>query len=235
MKFFYRYNYYDGSLLNGGVANINATLGPNGIGLHLRGGHIIPTQEASNNTVFSRKKPFGLIVALDNLGTAKGELFYDDGDSIDSIQYSKFFLSNFTFNQKKLKMNIFQNNYLEMSNLKLDVIRILGFNVAKDQNLNFKLTVSNSLRSNLINISNLIMNEHGEIKLINLNLKMNEEFEIDFNAAEVVENIYIDDERLRVDCYPEPNSNEAKCLSRKCVWSPSQIAGVPWCFVDKKR
>ena len=34
-------------------------------------------------TLDSRKKPFGLLVALDNQdGVADGQLFWDDGDSI---------------------------------------------------------------------------------------------------------------------------------------------------------
>ena len=161
-------------------------------------------------------------------------MFYDDGDSIDSIENSKYYLSSFTFNERKLKMNIIVNNFIEMSNLKLDTIRILGFSIFKKENLRCEITFSN-LRSNAINISNVIMNEHGEIKLFNLNLKMNEEFEMNFESAEVTENIFIDDERLRADCFPEPNSSNEKCLNRKCRWSPSQISNVPWCFVDKKR
>jgi hypothetical protein len=51
--------------------------------LHIRGGYIIPTQDPkeSLNTVDSRKKPFGLIVALDDDEKATGDLFIDDGDS----------------------------------------------------------------------------------------------------------------------------------------------------------
>ena len=130
-------------------------------------------------------------------------------------------------------MNIIVNNFNDMSNLKLDTIRILGFSLVKKEDLKCRL-VSNS-RSSTINILNVNMNEHGEIKLSNLNLNMNEEFEINFESAQVTENIFIDDERLRTDCFPEPDSNEFKCLNRKCRWIPSQISNVPWCFIDKKR
>lgn len=51
------------------------------IGLHLRGGYIIPTQQPDVTTTASRKNPLGLIVALDENQAAKGELFWDDGES----------------------------------------------------------------------------------------------------------------------------------------------------------
>lgn len=77
------------------------------LGLHIRGGAILPTQEADVTTtsrhvhmhththiltrvrsrlrvIFlacSRRNPMGLIVALDDNNQAAGELFWDDGDS----------------------------------------------------------------------------------------------------------------------------------------------------------
>jgi hypothetical protein len=51
--------------------------------LHIRGGFILPTQDpkGSLNTVDSREKPFGLLVALNDYEKAIGDLFIDDGDS----------------------------------------------------------------------------------------------------------------------------------------------------------
>uniref|UniRef100_A0A669QJ58 Uncharacterized protein n=1 Tax=Phasianus colchicus TaxID=9054 RepID=A0A669QJ58_PHACC len=51
------------------------------MGLHLRGGHVVPTQRPNTTTVTSRRNALGLIVALDDSGTAVGELFWDDGES----------------------------------------------------------------------------------------------------------------------------------------------------------
>ena len=130
---------------------------------------------------------------------------------------SQYFFANFTFNERKLKMNILVNNYAELSNLNLETLRILGFSLSKKDSLSVKVTTANS-RINIINIANIDTNEHGEIKLSNLKLKMNEEFEIDFSTATVTENIDINDEKLRVDCWPEPDASETKCLNRKCRW-----------------
>lgn len=39
----------------------------------------MPTQEPALNTMLSRQNPFGLIVALDETFSAKGDMYYDDG------------------------------------------------------------------------------------------------------------------------------------------------------------
>jgi hypothetical protein len=35
---------------------------------------------------------------------------------------------------------------------------------------------------------------------------------------------------LRLDCHPSPNATQDKCLQSNCCWSPSDVAGLPWCF-----
>ena len=52
------------------------------INLHVRAGCMMPTQEPNTTTTASRKNKFGLIVPLSTDGTACGELFWDDGDSV---------------------------------------------------------------------------------------------------------------------------------------------------------
>lgn len=53
------------------------------IPLHIRGGHILPTQEPAYTTTESRQNPWGLIVALDKDGKAEGKLYSDDGESYE--------------------------------------------------------------------------------------------------------------------------------------------------------
>lgn len=55
------------------------------INLHLREGHIIPQQEPALTTSASRRNPFLLTVALSAGGWAQGDLFWDDGDSLDTF------------------------------------------------------------------------------------------------------------------------------------------------------
>ena len=54
--------------------------------LHIRGGVILPVQVPGNTTAVSRSNNFGLIVALDNNGSASGDLYIDDGVSLQPSQ-----------------------------------------------------------------------------------------------------------------------------------------------------
>ena len=51
--------------------------------IHLRGGTVIPMQKPGNTTTESRKNDYTLLVVLDGIGEARGDLFLDDGLSID--------------------------------------------------------------------------------------------------------------------------------------------------------
>ena len=51
--------------------------------IHVRGGTIIPMHQPAMTTAASRQTPFSLLVALDSSGSATGDLFYDDGESLD--------------------------------------------------------------------------------------------------------------------------------------------------------
>uniref|UniRef100_A0A452ESN0 Maltase-glucoamylase 2 (putative) n=1 Tax=Capra hircus TaxID=9925 RepID=A0A452ESN0_CAPHI len=99
------------------------------INVHVRGGYILPWQEPAMNTHSSRKKYMGLIVALDDNGRAEGQLFWDDGQSIDTFENGNYFLVNFTAAQSVLQIQMIHNNYLSDTNsLKVGYISIWGIN-----------------------------------------------------------------------------------------------------------
>ncbi|XP_077022277.1 lysosomal alpha-glucosidase [Tamandua tetradactyla] len=56
------------------------------INLHLRAGHIIPLQGPGLTTAESRTQPMALVVALTGSGDARGELFWDDGESLGVLE-----------------------------------------------------------------------------------------------------------------------------------------------------
>lgn len=66
----------------------------NTIPLFVRGGCVLPVQEPSLTTTLSREKPFSLLVALDEQENAKGELYWDDGDSLGIVFFFFFLLIN---------------------------------------------------------------------------------------------------------------------------------------------
>ncbi|XP_048247486.1 sucrase-isomaltase, intestinal-like isoform X3 [Haliotis rufescens] len=63
--------------------------------LHVRGGHVIPWQVPANTTHASRQNNMGAIVALDEEGRAQGELFWDDGENIDTYENKQYSLIKF--------------------------------------------------------------------------------------------------------------------------------------------
>uniref|UniRef100_A0A2K5PEH4 Maltase-glucoamylase 2 (putative) n=1 Tax=Cebus imitator TaxID=2715852 RepID=A0A2K5PEH4_CEBIM len=99
------------------------------INLHIRGGYILPWQEPAMNTHSSRQNFMGLTVALDDNGKAEGQMFWDDGQSIDTYENGNYFLANFTAAQNILQIQTIHNKYLSDSNpLKVGYIRIWGMN-----------------------------------------------------------------------------------------------------------
>lgn len=60
--------------------SVEAPLGH--IPVFLRGGSILPLQQPGNTTATSRQNPFNLLIALDKQGSAAGNLYLDDGESL---------------------------------------------------------------------------------------------------------------------------------------------------------
>ncbi|KZC13685.1 Lysosomal alpha-glucosidase [Dufourea novaeangliae] len=95
------------------------------IPLMVRGGSILPAQKPGATTTESRKYGIGLLVALDQAQTAKGELYWDDGDSLDTVEKEQFlwlsFISeNNTVSSSRLKETAFNDQVF------LDCIQIWG-------------------------------------------------------------------------------------------------------------
>ncbi|XP_065576327.1 sucrase-isomaltase, intestinal-like [Artemia franciscana] len=120
------YNYYDGTEIaaRGQTMSLSAPL--TYINLHIRGGHVIPTQEPAVNTEKSRQNPMGMIVALDDNEAATGLLFYDDGDSIGPVNNGNYFLASIQVSSSQLEFVVENNAYEEMAALTMGQIRIIG-------------------------------------------------------------------------------------------------------------
>ncbi|XP_077389106.1 lysosomal alpha-glucosidase [Festucalex cinctus] len=80
------------------------------INIHVREGHILPQQEPALTTTVSRRNPFFLTVALSAGGLAQGDLFWDDGDSIDTFQKRSYCYVIFTAGQSQLVSEPIQLN-----------------------------------------------------------------------------------------------------------------------------
>lgn len=69
--------------------SVDAPLGH--IPIFVRGGSILPLQQPGNTTATSRQNPFNLLIALDGEGSAAGDLYLDDGESLvqETTKYIK--------------------------------------------------------------------------------------------------------------------------------------------------
>lgn len=76
------YNYYTKSCIQSFGEFVNLTAPLDTIPVFVRGGYILPQQEAKPTTTESRKGKIELLVAQDEAGEAYGELFWDDGDTL---------------------------------------------------------------------------------------------------------------------------------------------------------
>ncbi|XP_069853023.1 uncharacterized protein [Dipodomys merriami] len=187
------------------------------INLHVRGGHILPWQEPALNTHLSRQKPLGLIIALDENNEARGELFWDDGQSKDTVANDVYISCEFTASQTHLDVTTFKATYKDPNNLAFQQIKIFGTqalsNITVKQNgvltpMSPKVTYDPNLRVAVITGIHLVLGE----------------------AYTVEWDIGIKDQE-KIDCYPdEHGATEASCMARGCVWEASSIPGVPHCY-----
>ncbi|XP_044754385.1 lysosomal alpha-glucosidase-like [Coccinella septempunctata] len=77
------YNFYDRKPLNSKGEYFEIAVDRETIPLFIRGGSIIPMQTPANTTEEVRKSDIKLLVALDEDGKASGNLYWDDGVSVD--------------------------------------------------------------------------------------------------------------------------------------------------------
>ncbi|XP_063608806.1 sucrase-isomaltase, intestinal-like [Penaeus indicus] len=95
------------------------------IPVYVRGGYILPYQVPALNTVESRKNPFGLTVALDELMIALGEIFWDDGEVLEHVM-SESYMSKVAYYQEELTMTVMHGQDA-VAGINLETIDILGF------------------------------------------------------------------------------------------------------------
>ncbi|XP_058387671.1 maltase-glucoamylase isoform X3 [Diceros bicornis minor] len=214
------YDYETGGRVKWRKQKVEMELPGDRIGLHLRGGYIFPTQQPATTTVASRQNPLGLIIALDENKEAKGELFWDDGETKDTVANQVYLLCEFSVTQNRLDVNILQSTYKDPNNLVFKEIKILG--TQEPNNITVKHNgVSSQISPNVTYDSNL------QVALItDLDLVLGEAYTVEWNLK-------IKDEE-KIDCYPDENGASAEnCNARGCVWEASNSSGVPFCyFVD---
>lgn len=120
------FNYYTGEEQQR-CGNVNVSAALDDLPLFIRGGGILPRQQSAMNTFKGRRTPLNLLLALNGQGQAKGNLFWDDGDSIDTYQRSIYNFFHFTYRSDRLTIEAWTYNYPQMGEeIYLDEITIYG-------------------------------------------------------------------------------------------------------------
>uniref|UniRef100_A0A8C2NL27 P-type domain-containing protein n=1 Tax=Capra hircus TaxID=9925 RepID=A0A8C2NL27_CAPHI len=191
------------------------------IGLHLRGGYIIPFQEPAVTTTASRKNPLGLIVALNDNNTAKGDFFWDDGETKDTIQKGNYILYTFSVSNNKLDIICMHSSYPEGTALAFETVKVLGLidtvtevSVIEDNqplraHYNFSYDASNQI-----------------LLIYNLTFNLGGNFTVQWDQT------FLEVEKFT--CYPDSDTaTKERCEERGCLW---QTLGsrAPECYFPKE-
>ncbi|XP_055458101.1 maltase-glucoamylase isoform X1 [Psammomys obesus] len=210
------YDHETGGQLSWRKQSIEMELPGDKIGLHLRGGYIFPIQQPATTTTASRKNPLGLIIALDENKEARGELFWDDGQTLDTVAKNIYLFSEFSVTQNQLNVTVSNPNYKDPNNLAFQEIKILGtqaiFNVrVKENGALTQMSPQISYNSNL-----------KVATITDIQLVLGEAYTVEWD------NIRDQD---KIDCYPdEQGASEENCIARGCIWEESSSSGVPFCY-----
>ncbi|KAM5303746.1 maltase-glucoamylase-like isoform 1-T1 [Glossophaga mutica] len=211
------YDYETGGRVKWRKQKVEMELPGDKIGLHLRGGYIFPTQQPATTTVASRRNPLGLIIALDDNKEAKGELFWDDGETKDTVANKVYLLCEFSVTQNRLDMKILQSTYKDPNNLAFKEIKILG--TQEPNNVRVKQNGAPSQVS-----PNVTYDSNLQVALITgLDLVLGEAYTVEWDLK-------IQDAE-KIDCYPDENgASQYSCALRGCAWEASTSPGVPFCY-----
>lgn len=146
---------------------------------------------------FDREKPFALIIVLNANGNAEGDLFYDDGESIDTIGTKSYYYSTYKWStsENHLTINVIENNYPEMSKKILNTLIIYGLdNMTSVINVNNK-QLPTKLRENtqIIEVNNL-----------GLSMTQNYTLTMERKTSQSSSSLHQTEKKYRVDCHPDP-------------------------------
>lgn len=156
--------------------------------------------------LLNRQNPFGLTIVLNRQGNAQGDLFYDDGESIDTIGTRSYYYAKFHWSSSKRQLNfeVIENNYSEMSKLILDTITIYGLEEIPDA-----FYVNNKEYHPHIRASTQIVDLH------NLTLPMNQNHRLTWTKTKTmiveIPDIVKSKGNYRIDCFPDFGKNNSIC------------------------
>ncbi|XP_055452485.1 sucrase-isomaltase, intestinal [Psammomys obesus] len=213
------YDYETGEKRPWRKERVNMYLPEDKIGLHLRGGYVIPTQQPDVTTTASRKNPLGLIVALDENQTAKGDFFWDDGETKDTIQRGNYILYEFSVSNNNLVVTCTHSSYSEGTALAFKTIKVLGLTDSVTE-----VTVGEN-EQQMTAHSNFTFDASNKVlSITDLNFNLGKSFIVRWNQ------VFLDTERF--SCYPDAGTaTQQACVQRGCIWKEVNVPyNLPDCY-----
>nr|XP_060642833.1 lysosomal alpha-glucosidase-like [Anolis sagrei ordinatus] len=119
------YDYYTGSLVNSSGENLKMAAPLDHINLHIREGTILPTQNPGCCTSVSRGNPMRLIAALSQNANAWGDLYWDDGESLDAFAKGDYSYLVFNVTQNTFTSAVLHSS-VETTHVAIDVLTVYG-------------------------------------------------------------------------------------------------------------
>ncbi|XP_066540681.1 sucrase-isomaltase, intestinal [Hoplias malabaricus] len=215
------YNYETEERITERKARVNMNLPADKMGLHIRGGAILPIQRPAVTTTQSRRYPMGLIIALDDNKQASGELFWDDGDSRDTVSSGSYILYHFTVFNEELTMQVRHSGFVDPNNLVFENITVLGA-----ENPPSSVFISDGVSVAAVNESSIQYHSLKKVLYLKgLSMQFGKNYTVSWKT------VISDFERF--DCHPEDNASEETCRNRGCIWNPSNLNRVPSCYYPK--
>lgn len=200
---------------------VNMHLPADKIGLHLRGGYIIPIQQPAVTTTASRKNPLGLIVALADDNTAKGDFFWDDGETKDTIQNGNYILYTFSVSNNKLDIICTHSSYQEGVNLAFETIKILGIADTVTE-----VTVMGDNQPMQVHDNFTYTPSNQSLLIYSLKFNLGKNFTIQWKQS------FSENERF--NCYPDADSaTKENCEERGCKWDKIPESKAPECYFPR--
>ncbi|XP_071477569.1 maltase-glucoamylase-like, partial [Diadema antillarum] len=236
------YDYYNGSEISMNTDYITLPSPMELINLHVRGGYILPRQEPSNTTKYSRLNPLGLLVAMDTNQEAEGFLYWDDGESRDLDAHTKIW---FQAQGGAIRSTIERAAYDDPNDLYFNEVIVYGIEnydsdygvylddtklesgVDFDSNLNVYMELGVKILVTFITVVVLIG--------IGLGIGLSSLYYDPGDNLVVIPFEPIPEPALRFDCYPEEGASQESCLTRGCYWAETDEQGAPWCYFPKER
>uniref|UniRef100_A0A7N6BX32 P-type domain-containing protein n=1 Tax=Anabas testudineus TaxID=64144 RepID=A0A7N6BX32_ANATE len=119
------YDYYTGDSVSSKGEELRLGAPLDKINLHLREGTVIPTQTPNLTLWVSSGQPLHLVSALSGDGSATGDLFWDDGETIDTYETNQYAYIIFNVAQKTMTSQVLHNN-VEASNITVESATFYG-------------------------------------------------------------------------------------------------------------